>query len=169
MFQIWMNDKHKIQSGRQSCGKLGDGGGRRHRQAWQHGLCSSLKAECWAHSVHFLTSCPYPSYILLSLAHACYENFLHKKRKSKFWKHKGENVNYTNSFTSTENSRSSIIAKIHICKLPYPGCTPSLKNPTWSSRCGSAVINPPSIHTDTGSIPGLYQWVKDPEILWAVV
>ena len=27
------------------------------------------------------------------------------------------------------------------------------------------VMNPTSIHKDTGSIPGLSQWVKDPELL----
>ena len=38
-----------------------------------------------------------------------------------------------------------------------------------SSLCGSAVVNPTSIHEGEGLLPGPTQWVKDPALLWAVV
>ena len=39
----------------------------------------------------------------------------------------------------------------------------SFVNPrNGSSHCGSAVMNPTSIHEDVGLIPGLAQWIKDP-------
>lgn len=41
---------------------------------------------------------------------------------------------------------------------------------SWgSSHCGSSVVNLTSIHEDSGSVPGLAQWVTDPLLLWAMV
>ena len=39
------------------------------------------------------------------------------------------------------------------------------KDTCGSSHCGSVVMSLTSIHEDTGSVPGLVQWVKDPVLL----
>ena len=41
----------------------------------------------------------------------------------------------------------------------------SRKKKSRSSPCGSVVVNSTSMHEDSGSIPGLAQWVKDQVLL----
>ena len=40
----------------------------------------------------------------------------------------------------------------------------TLKNGSWSSYCGSAIMNLTSIHEVSSSIPGPTQWIKDPAL-----
>ena len=41
-----------------------------------------------------------------------------------------------------------------------------LKTAICSSHQDSAVTKPTSMHEETGSIPGLAQWIEDPALLW---
>ena len=49
-----------------------------------------------------------------------------------------------------------------VCK-PSSGTIISRK--VWRSHCGSAIMNPTSIHEVAGLIPDLTQWVKDSVLL----
>ena len=53
----------------------------------------------------------------------------------------------------------------YLCAGIYQVRRDVLKTQTWSSHCGSVVMNPTRIHEDAGSIPGLIQWVKDLALL----
>ena len=46
-------------------------------------------------------------------------------------------------------------------ELPYAAGAAIKKEKARNSRCGSAVMDPTSIHEDGGSIPGLTEQVKD--------
>ena len=61
-------------------------------------------------------------------------------------------------------SHNAIVWNKTITKILLP-----FKSYLGSSHCGAEDMNPTSIHGDTGSIPGLAQWVRDPALPWTVL
>ena len=64
-----------------------------------------------------------------------------------------ENVCFDNKTSKEAHSKTFLL---HILR------NNNKKNCKRSSHCGTSEMNPTSNHKDTGSIPGLTQWVKDP-------
>ena len=71
---------------------------------------------------------------------------------------KEQEIGYANYHTKIAVwFRSTVNNKMHD--------TLTFKTHVGSSHCGAVETNPTSIHEDKDSIPGLAQWIGDPELL----
>ena len=67
--------------------------------------------------------------------------------------------------TQSFNSCVTLDKSFNLSKPPAPpGQSKDNKRICWSSCCGSVETNLISIHEDSGLIPSLAQWIKDPAL-----
>ena len=59
----------------------------------------------------------------------------------------------------------ALISKVYFFKITEQRTIWFKNGQRGSSHHGSVVMNPTSVHEDTGLIPGLIQWVRDPALL----